>query len=63
MNNKNYSKAIEKATFALEVVKSEKSYFRRGKAYEAKRDYDKAISDYEEAYEIGKSEESMKRLA
>lgn len=45
----NYNKAIEKATDSLANKKTIKGFYRRGKAYAMKLDYEKAIKDMEDA--------------
>ena len=42
LKEENYSKAVEKATKSLNIEKTSKGYFRRGKAYAMKNDYENA---------------------
>lgn len=45
----NYDKCIEKATLSIDLKPTQKAYYRRHKAYVAKRDYENGIKDLEKA--------------
>lgn len=47
IKEKNWSKAVEKATNSLNLEKTVKGYFRRGTAYAMKNDYENAYKDFE----------------
>ncbi len=53
---KNYQKALEKATLSLQSKKTLKGLYRRGKAYAALKNYEKAIKDMEEAVRMDTSD-------
>jgi tetratricopeptide (TPR) repeat protein len=53
---KNYSKAVEKATLSLQNKKTLKGLYRRGKAYAARLDYERAIKDMEDAVKMDPSD-------
>ena len=42
LKEENYTKAIEKATKSIALEKTSKAYFRRGKAYAMKNDFENA---------------------
>lgn len=52
----NWNKAIEKATNSLNIEKTPKSYFRRGKAYAMKNEFENAYKDFEEGKLLEDSE-------
>mmetsp|Transcript_4874 Transcript_4874/g.4504 ORF Transcript_4874/g.4504 Transcript_4874/m.4504 type:complete len:141 (+) Transcript_4874:239-661(+) len=51
-----YQKCIEKASASLELKKSIKAYYRRGQAYAARKDYENAIRDLENAIKLDVSD-------
>ena len=52
IKEKNWSKATEKATLSLAIEKTTKGYFRRGKAYAMKNDFENALKDFELGKEL-----------
>ena len=59
LKEKNYTKAIEKATNSINIEKNSKAYFRRGKAYALKNDYENAYKDFEEGKKINPDDEKL----
>jgi tetratricopeptide (TPR) repeat protein len=53
---KDYQKAVDKATKSIENKKTLKGLYRRGKAYAARQDYERAIKDMEEAVKMDTSD-------
>eukprot|EP00117_Sycon_ciliatum_P050716 scpid106759/ scgid35767/ len=58
LKEKEWAKAIEKATNSLDIEKTTKAYFRRGKAFAMKNDYENAYKDFEEGKKL--DEDSIK---
>ena len=52
IKEKNWTKAIEKATNSLNIEKSVKGYYRRGIAHAMKNDYESAYKDFDEGKEL-----------
>jgi tetratricopeptide (TPR) repeat protein len=48
LKEENYPKAIEKATKSLNIEKTVKAYFNRGKAYALKNDFESSYADFEQ---------------
>ena len=59
LKEKNYKKAIEKATYSLNVEKTSKAYFRRGQANILKGDFEQAYKDFADAKEQDPESESL----
>ncbi len=53
---KNFEKSIEKATESVNLKKSLKGYYRRGKAYAALEQYDNAVEDLKAAIKMDTSD-------
>ncbi|CDW73193.1 peptidyl-prolyl isomerase pasticcino1 [Stylonychia lemnae] len=51
-----FSKSVEKATLSIKSKKTIKALYRRGKAQMARKDYDQAIKDFEEAVRMDPSD-------
>jgi len=51
-----YSKSVEKATLSLDYKKTLKALYRRGKANMARKDYEAAIKDFEDAVRMDPSD-------
>jgi len=48
----NYQKAIQKATYSINIEKTSKAYFRRGQAHILKNDFEAAQNDFKIAKEL-----------
>ena len=48
----NHVKACEKATLSINQKPTVKAYYRRGKSYYARKNFDKAVEDFEEAIKL-----------
>lgn len=53
---KDYQKAINKATESLKYEKTIQAYYIRGKAYEAIKNFERAVCDFESALELDKND-------
>jgi tetratricopeptide (TPR) repeat protein len=59
LKEKNYTKAVEKATNSLKVEKTTKAYYRRGKAYALKNDFENAYCDFEAGKALDPAESKL----
>lgn len=59
LKEKNYTKAIEKASKSLRIEKTTKGFFRRGKAYVLKNDYENAYKDFEEGKKLDENSQKL----
>lgn len=59
LKEQNWTKAIEKATNSIKTEKTAKAYYRRGKAYAMKNDFDNAYKDFEDGKKLGTEESKL----
>jgi tetratricopeptide (TPR) repeat protein len=59
LKERNWAKAVEKATNSLNIEKTTKAYFRRGKAYAMKNDFENAYKDFEEGKKLDDSDAKL----
>jgi tetratricopeptide (TPR) repeat protein len=59
LKEKNYKKAIEKATYSINVEKSSKAFFRRAQANILKGDFESAYLDFEESKKLDPDSEAL----
>ena len=59
IQEKNWSRAILKATLSLEIEETAKAYFRRGKSYAMKNDFENAYKDFKTGIEKFNGEKAL----
>ena len=59
LKEKNFKKAIEKATYSINVEKSSKAFFRRAQANILKGDFEQAYADFEESKKLDPESEAV----
>ena len=55
----NFNKAIQKATYSINVEKTSKAYFWRGQAYILKNDFESAQNDFKIAKELDPEQQTV----